>query len=56
MISCFSVEQVEVELEIENPSVRESDGQVTAIVRLSRAFSEDIQFSINTIDGTATGM
>ena len=44
-----------VELEIVNPSVSESDGQVTAIVRLSRAFSEDIQFLISTIDGSATG-
>ena len=42
-------------LAVVNPSVFESEREVTAIVSLSQAFSQDIQFTIETTDGTATG-
>lgn len=42
-------------LEVVNPSVTESEGQVTAVVSLSQPFSQDIQFVIQTTDGSATG-
>ena len=48
-------EEVEVSLAVVNPSVFESDREVTAVVSLSQAFSQDIQFTIETTDGTATG-
>lgn len=42
-----------MDLDILTTSVEESDGQVTAVVRLSQAFSQDIQFMVAALDGTA---
>ena len=42
-------------LEVASPSVVESEGAVTVFVRLSQPFSQNIQFTIDTSDVTATG-
>ena len=44
-----------MDLVVQTSSVSESDGQVTAVVSLSQPFSQNIEFAIDTIDGTATG-
>ena len=51
----FTAEEVAVSLEVASPSVVESEGAVTVFVRLSQPFSQNIQFTIDTSDVTATG-
>lgn len=49
------VEEVEVQLEIQNFSVMESDGSVTIFVSINQAFSQNINFVITSSDVTANG-
>lgn len=51
----FYVEEVEVRLEIQNPSVLESDGSVTVFVRINQPFSQNINFIISPSDVSAIG-
>lgn len=48
-------EEVEVQLEIRNPSVLESDRSVTVYVRINQPFSQNINFIISPSDVTAIG-
>lgn len=48
-------EEVEVQLEIQNLSVMESEGSVIISISINQQFSQNINFIITSSDVTATG-